>query len=332
MSPRTATPLLLLLGSAAAAAPTAYYHPDNVAEKSTLFADSAKRSGDAFDKAQQSVGRLGAALEDLEIGVALLGKDAPAELRTWAEATQKAGMGQFLVMQHFVDAIQDDYSGAFEAALKRALPTVTGGKGVAVCKPSGPRMGPGGGGASRTCEGEDLNAALAKAIDADAALKAGLDEIMSRAWPSVSVQPAPQPVVALTGTTRWISAATLTEAFLQDRVTARREALDDAQAGLEERIDAQDAEAIAEAGRLKAAYLDGLGEDGAALRAAASEALARAAKSGAGPAEVGVCANPVALGGCPGEDVTEAALSALRADKKLPRTLEAWFRGHPLAP
>jgi len=211
---------------------------------------------------------LGAALEDLEIGVALLGKDAPAELRTWAEATQKAGMGQFLVMQHFVDAIQDDYSGAFEAALKRALPTVTGGKGVAVCKPSGPRMGPGGGGASRTCEGEDLNAALAKAIDADAALKAGLDEIMSRAWPSVSVQPAPQPVVALTGTTRWISAATLTEAFLQDRVTARREALDDAQAGLEERIDAQDAEAIAEAGRLKAAYLDGLGEDGAALRAA----------------------------------------------------------------
>jgi hypothetical protein len=332
MSPRTATPLLLLLGSVASAAPAAYYHPDSVAEKSTLFADSAKKSGDAFDKAQQSVGRLGAALEDLEAGVGFLGSDIPPGFKSWAEQTRKLGLGQFLVVQHFLDALQDDYSGAFEEALERALPTVAGSGGVAVCKASGPRMGPGGGGGARTCEGQDLNAALARAIDADATLKAKLDEIMSRTWPTVSIQPAPQPVVALTGTTRWASAAALTDAFLEEREAARQEALDDALAGLEERIDAQDAAAIAEAGRLKDAYLAGLGQDGAALRAAATEALARAAKKGTGPAEVGVCANPVALGGCPGENATEATLAALTVDKKLPRTLEAYFHQHPVAP
>lgn len=332
MSPRTATPLLLLLGTTAAAAPAAYYHPDSVAEKSTLFAESAKQSGDAFDKAQQGVGRLGAALEDLETGVGFLGSDIPADFKSWAESTRKEGLGQFLVVQRFVDGIQDDYSGAFEAALKRALPTVAGSGGVAVCKASGPHLGPGGGGASRACEGQDLNAALARAIDADTTLKAKLDEIMSRTWPTVAIHPAPQPVVALTGTTRWVSAAALSEAFLKERTQTRKEALDDALAGLEERIDAQDADAIAEAGRLKTAYLEGLGQDGAALRGAATEALARAAKKGAGPADVGVCANPVALGGCPGEDATEATLSALRADKKLPRTLEAWFHSHPVGP
>ncbi len=325
-------PLAILWSAAAAAGPAAYYHPDTVAEQSVRFAQSAEQAGGAFDRAQQEVGQLGRALEELEAGMGMLGDSAPEASRAWAEQTRKEGLAQFVSVQRFVDAIQTDYSGAFEAALKRALPKVSGGGGggVAVCKPSGPRMGPGGGGGSRSCEGQDLSPALAKAIDADAELERALAEIMGRSWPSIALTPAPQPVVALTGTERWISASALVDTFLADRVSARTELLEDGQSELEDGIEAGDAAAIQKASAMKEAYLKGLGEDGAALRAAATEALARAAKKGSLPGGVGVCANPRALGGCPGDDISEAALPVLKADKKLVHALEAYLRAHPL--
>lgn len=320
---------LLTLTGAAHAAPAAFYHPDTVAEQSARFAESVPAAAAAFDRAQLEVGRLGEALEDLEQGVALCGDALPAESRAWAELTRKQGLGQFLVVQRFVDGIQDDYSGAFEAALKRALPAVGGEGGVAVCKPSGPRLGPGGGG-SRACEGRDLNPALAKAIDADPELRASLAEITGRAWPGIAVEPAPQPVVALTGAERWISASALVDAFLIERVRARAELLEDQQASLEE--EEPTPERIAEAQAQKDAYLSGIARDGAALREAAAAALARAEKKGQAPAAVGVCANPSLLGACAGEDVTGAALELLRADKKLQKALEAAFRSDPIGP
>lgn len=326
--------LLALSGSLpASAGPPSYYHPDTVAEQSRRFAESAEQAGAAFDRAQQEVGKLGRALEDLEAGMGLLGPDAPEALRLWTEETRKQGLGQFLVVQRFVDGIQTDYSAAFEAALDRALPVVTranpAGSGVAVCKPSGPRMGPGGGG-SRACEGEDISGALARAIDQDAGLARALEEIMNRPWPEVSLPSAPQGVVALTGTERWISGSALVDTFLRERVQLRTEVLEDGQAALEEAIDAGDAEAIAKAKAMKDAYMKGLAEDGAVLRAATAEALARGARKSSAPDQIGVCANPSALGGCPGENVTSASLELLEADKKLVRTLEAYLRSHPV--
>lgn len=320
---------LIALAPPARAGAPAYYHPDDVAAKSARFAASAQSAGEAFDRAQLEVGRLGAALQNLETGVALLGQDAPEPLRAWADSARKDGLAQFLVARHFVNQVQEDYVGAFEAALKRALSASARGEGVTVCRASSPMLGPGGR-SGRACEGEDMNAALAALIDKDPALAEALAEITTRTWPAVTLPSSSQTLVPLTGTTRQISAAKLADAFLADRLQARLEVLEDAQSELDERIEAGEASALAEAERLKAAYLQGVAEDGLALRTAAASALQRAAKKGDAPAEVGLCANPPALGGCPGDDVTEEALDALLADKKLLRALEKQFRSRSI--
>lgn len=320
----------LAMSPSAQAAGAGYYHPDDVAGASRLFSESAEWAGAAFGRAQDEVSRLGAALSQLELGVGLLGEAAPPALQTWAVDTRKAGLQRYLMVQTFVDHLQDDYTGAFEAALKRAL-TGLGRTGVVVCQASAPRFGPGGG-SSRACEGEDLNAALAKAMDADPELKRSLAEIQSRAWPEVSMPQAPQAVIPLTGDQGYLRADALARALWGDRLDARTEALEDSLAPLEEQLDEGDKDALARSEALKADYLKGLAEDGAALREATSAALGRAAKKGRAPAAVGLCANPAALGGCPGEDVTEATLEVLRADKKLVRALESHASSHPVTP
>ncbi len=321
---------LPLMSTSAEAANAGYYHPDDVAGASALFNQSAEWAGDAFGHAQNDVSRLGAALSQLELGVGLLGDDAPPALQAWAVDARTAGLQRYLVVQEFVNRLQDDYTGAFEAALRRAL-TGLGSTSVVVCQASAPRFGPGGG-SSRACEGENLNPKLAAAMDADGTLKAALSEIQQRAWPDVSLPSSAAAVVPLTGDKAYIRADALAKALWSSRLDARVEVLEDSQAPLEEQLAAGDKAAQAAAEALKAAYMGGLAEDGAALRAATTSALARAAKKGRAPNAVGLCANPVALGGCPGEDVTDAVLEVLRADKKLVRALDSHASAHPVSP
>lgn len=321
---------LPLMSETALAANAGYYHPDDVAGASALFNQSAEWAGDAFGRAQDEVSRLGASLSSLELGVGLLGPDAPPALQAWATDTRATGLQRFLVVQGFVNQLQDDYTGAFEASLRRAL-TGLGRSGVVVCQASAPRFGPGGG-SSRACEGENLNATLAAAMDRDSTLKAALDEIQNRAWPDLSMPSTPQAVVPMTGDAAYIRADALAKALWAARLDARTEALEDAQAAYEEQLDAGDKEALAASEALKAAYLGELAADGVALREATTAALARAAKKGRAPDRVGLCANPASLGGCPGEDVTDAALEVLRADKKLVRALDSHANAHPVSP
>lgn len=308
--------ILLCLRSAHAGAP-AYYHPDDVAAKSARFAEVAQSAAPAFDQAQGQLTRLGDALKDLEIGVALLGDAAPDALRTWANQTAKVGMAGFLTVQRYSDEVQDGYSSVFQAAMDRALPKVEAGKTLVVCQKKRV-MGPGM--ATASCTGEDLNGAIAAAMDADPTLRQDLAKISASAWPTVALSPQAQAAVPLTGDKVWISAARVADALMKARLGTRAEALEDAQAPLEEGLESQDGSALAQAEALKAAYMAGLGDDGAVLRAAVVKALARAKRDV--PGEIGLCANPVALGGCAGEDVTASVLPVLQADRKLSKDLQ----------
>lgn len=316
------SPALLLVSAVFAASP-AYYHPEDVAAKSASFAAAAESSGPAFDAAQSAVSALGRSLEDLDLGVALLGKAAPPELAQWSEATRRAGLAGYLQVQKHVDLLQEDYAKAFEAALDRALPRVSAGYDVVVCQ-ARRSFGPAGASAS-ACKGEDLNAALARALDADAALARELAAISAVPWPTPQAPSAAQPVVALSGTARWISASELARAFYKDRLIARKEVLEDAMAPLEEGVDAGEADAIAGAQALRDAWAADLAQDGDALRAAVTAALGRAHAD-----DVGLCANPAVLGGCAGADVTRELLPVLEADKKLNKMIEKYAASHPV--
>lgn len=312
------------LSGAAFAASQGYYHPDDVAAQSARFAEATSSVGPAWDKAQAAASRTGKALGDLELGVALLGDAAPQGFADRAQATRKEVTGQFMRLQRHVDLLQDDYAQTFQAALDRAL--ARQGQGLTQCAPPrggmAARFGPGGGGASAAaCAGEDRNAALAKAIDADPELTRALAEIASVPWPTIEAPSRAEPVVPLTGDRDWIQAAPVARALIGDLIMTRQEALEDAMAPLEDGLEASDPAAIARAAEMREAWERDLAADGAALRTALADALARAAKKTPELAAVGLCANPPALGGCAGVDRTELALPILHADPKLARAL-----------
>ena len=323
--------MLLLLGVAPvqAAGKPAYYHPDDVAGASERFGQAATAVGPAFEKAQTELARLGRALESLEQGMALLGEQAPAALATWAETTRRTVSVQYLQTQRHVDLLQDDYANVFSAALERAITTVGKGYTLKECAPTSGSsvtslMRAGGGRASVQCEGEDLNARITEAVDRDAVLAANLDEINGIEWPSIGISPAPQPAAPLLGTAgpRYVQIDVLAERYFAARLDTHRERYEDAIAPLEEDIDSGAADAIQQAAGHREAYLRALASDGATLTAALQASLGKAAKKDASLRDLGLCANPAALGGCAGEDATEAVVRALQADKKFSKAME----------
>lgn len=295
------------------AAPPAYYHPDDIAAKSTSFAAASQVVGPKFDAGQKEVERLGKSVDRLELGAALLGATAPPELGAWASTARRQLSGQYLRLQKHVGLIQDDFSTVFGAALERALPVVTAGTSARVCASSkvASMMG------TSDCTGQSLNAALAAALDKDAALARDLKDIEAVEWPTVRLDAAPQAVVAVTGTARWVSVWAVAEKFEAARLLEHENALQAALEGLDGGT--SDAAGLAAAQAAKQAYTAAVGADGETLRAAAVAAVARQKSA---PAEWGWCANPKGLGGCAGEDVTVAVLELLAADRKFLKAVE----------
>jgi hypothetical protein len=279
-----------LLMTAAFAGTPAYYHPDDIAARSARFKEVAEVIQPKFERGQDVVARLSGALADLEIAVGLLGTDAPEGLTSWSQLTRRQVTGQYLRLNKHAELVQEDFSKVFLDALGRALPRVGAGKDLVECQAKGVEAMM----HHTSCVGEDLNGPLAAAIDSDGQLGRELASILSIDWPTIAVDPQPQVVVPLTGTTRWVDLAALGHTFLQARLDARKDVFEHDLAPFEDALDAKDPAAIARAGEMKATYLARLGADGAVLRAAAAEALGRSRKA---PREVGLCANPAALGG-----------------------------------
>lgn len=315
--------LLLLVLPSASAEPAGYYHPDNIAAQSARFAEASSVMGPAFEDAQTTLSRMGRDLENLERNTAFLGTDAPEELTSWYQETQRAVTGQYIQIQRHVDLLQEDYMNIFSAAAERAITAVAAGRDLQECNDSGgisSMLGRSARGAA-DCIGADLNAQIAGAIDQDIGLAEELREINAIPWPAVSIEPTAQPLHAVTGTTRYVSMTALSR-YLDDKADLRREAFEDALAPFEDGINSGDSAAMEQAAQLKAAYFASLGEDGAILQAALLKSLTKAAKKVPGFTEVGICANPEALGGCDGEDITDMVMALLRDDNKFQKAMQ----------
>ena len=312
--------LIPLLSTAALAGSPAHYHPDNVAGESAVFRASAEDLAPAFDAAQTSLATLGKDLENLEIGVALLGDQAPEPLKVWSESAQETVTVQYLTVQHHVDAIQDGYAQVFGEALQRAIDAQTGHT-IVQCASGGSLNAMLRRSSAGSCEGEDLNATLAAALDADATLRSELTGLTGLEWPIIGLEEQQQEVVAITGTGRDVNVAALANALIGDLLDRRLEAFEDALAPLEDDIDDGDEDALARATTLKSDYEARLAADGAALITAVTEAVGRAGKKN-NTDNIGLCANPARLGGCGGEESTSAVYDLIREDRKLQKAAD----------
>jgi hypothetical protein len=173
------------------------------------------------------------------------------------------------------------------------------------------------------CQGEDLNAALAAAVDADAALEATITEILGRPWPEIGLDAAPQAPVG--GDARWIEVRDLMMAGARSALQRIDQRDDDARGKIEAAI--EQGGSVEELRRLTP-EADRIEAETAAARAALAAPIlavaeARMAKKWGGEPATGWCANPGPLGGCTGEDASRALVSRLLEDSKVARALAA---------
>ncbi len=292
----------------ALAADPLWWTESGIALKSELFGKAQARDAEAYEKAQGELERAKRMVSDLELSVAALG--APGDARDYLEGIDRALSGQFLRLQKHTDLLGDDYSKNFGAAVERALPVVAKGLTVTECKQTNAALAMLG--REPKCAGRDISADVARALDADAALQAAIRSILEVDWPSIALPSAPQPPTPWTGSSRSVDVATVVRALAGESIRAADDERDVALEAISDELDSSvastkqagiDAALAAEATWAKAVY------------AAATPALARlkksvekAAKKG-GPAEVALCHNPEALGGCGLPDVTAEVLA-----------------------
>lgn len=314
-------PLLAgLLVPAATAAPAAWYHPDQVAGQSALFANASAEIVPAYQDVETALRQLSPAVEDLELASTLAAGSLSSADKAYALDVRKQAAALLVAAQARVDAVQEAYGQSFGAALERALAVEGKGKEVKECAGGGgiqAMMGPG----RKPCVGEDLNPALAARLDADEALRAEITQANAQPWPEIHLGGRALAPLALTGDAGHVQLAPLARALWEARLTDRADDLDRALEPLEDALAAGDAQALAQAQGHRAAYDRKLAADGQVLLPLLGESLARL-KGGAG-ADVGLCINPGGLGGCTGADRTAELLPLLVADKKLAKALAA---------
>ena len=312
---------LIALASSALAGPTGYYHPFDLGQASDLFREASNSAVLGMETQTRKSILMSRSLQTYRQSLDLLGDRATDEERERLESLETEYNREFAVLQAFADTMIEDVQTEFEAAVSRAIATL---EATAVeCEreiPDGPRV-PGMRGRTKPnpdCKGEDLNAALASAIDADATLQVAVQEIASLTWPEITI---PTTAIDPLGGPRYLDVRDFFATGARDALAAIDRADDDARMVFEAAIEeGEDLTLHVEAAQKITAQT---AASRAALAAPVLVALdgVLAKWVGKGEMPTGWCANPAALGGCTG-DLAQADLSErLWAEKKVQKAL-----------
>jgi hypothetical protein len=312
--------LFLVVSNVALAQEAAFYHPEQIAQKSAIFDAAADVSAPYFRTAQDTIGRFSKALEDLEIGVLIAASRLDDATTERAENLRREFMGNYLRTSAHVDLLQTDYDTVFTAAMERALASDLGNYTIVECGATGVAALTG----RSNCTGVDLNQEVALRIDADPVLAQEVEEINSIPWPDLEVESETQSAWPLLGDataeSSLIDVARLGKAFMMDRVMNHQDDLDRALSPLEEGLESNDPEVIASAQLLREAYEEAVATDGQKLLDAVEASLLRLAKKN-DLDSIALCTNPKALGGCSGEDQSSELIQLLRDDRKFTKAV-----------
>ena len=314
---------MLALLFAATAAAAGFYHPNDVAGASERFASAQGELLAPLEARQQTARELSNALRSYREGLDALGADAPAEQLARLATAETAYLRQFEALQRFADTLVGDFDEAFTAAMERAL-SAQGGATECVREIAvGPRV-PGMAGrtqANPACQGDDLNQALAAAIDADPTLIEVLPTILQRPWPDLAVAESPQPPVGAGD--RYVHLQALLTAGAGSALRAIDRDDDDQRMAIEAKL-----EDGADAAELET--LQGVGEQIAQSTAAKRAQLAQPIRQAADK-ELGKwakaegptawCVQPQRLGGCVGTDATAELVPRLLDTKGVGKAL-----------
>lgn len=310
---------LLFVSSAAAGG---FFHPNDLAAESRLFQSASEQLVEPVDQAQLQAKSWAKALNDYEEALDLWGTAGTEAHRQDLAAYRGAFNQQFSALQDFTDTFVTDFDRIFSEAMARQLarhPEAAQCERSLPAAPSMPglptRLKP-----NPECKGEDLNPKLAAGLDEDPVLQQALDELLHRSWPLVQLDASPAPVEG--AAPRWLDVRLTTHRVASDIL--RQIAKDDrmARSALELELgESMSPEEQQDLGRRTRA----LNTTTASLRHAqfgpVQEAVDKLTERWArkGEPATGWCLRPAKLGGCEGEDATDALWLRLKDDRSVQR-------------
>ena len=309
--------MFFLLMAVGFAQEPAYYSPDGIAQSSQVFRKYSEGLAPRFERLQNSLGRAGAGLGQLEQAVLLLGDRAPESMMLYLEQSRKTANHAFLVAQEHVGLVEADSQEVFEKAMARAIQKHSESRSLVECQSPQGLMNFGPSRGRSACEGSNLNREIAATMDQDEQLVQAVEEILGIDWPSLDFEPRPMQAVALNGGSTHIQINALAEAFVSEELARLSASLErdlvPVQAALESGEEAAKRTAIEEAQSIREAYNQSVAELGGILFAALERGLKKQ--------PVLLCPNPPVFGGCPGEDVTRETVERLGSNRRFKRAL-----------
>ncbi len=309
--------LLALVATAVAA--DGYYDTNSIAAASTTFTNANTMQTTYADVSGRSAA-IADALNDYQVALDLLGDAAPNGEQAHLDQLKTTFAREQATLQGFVGDLIDEFDGTFVASMERAIAANNGTATECEGRVAVGRQLPGM--PSRTevnpdCVGEDLNASIAAAMDADPALAPAVEELMTREWPALTIS---QEARTATGGTAVVPVLPFAERVMTDTLRRINRADDEArlpvEAALEDGTDASETARLREQVMVIEAQIAGLRTDAfMPVWTAATKRFDKAVKKG-GP-QVGWCANPAFFGGCTLPMLDDADWRAVADHKKV---------------
>ncbi|HHO51368.1 MAG TPA: OmpH family outer membrane protein [Deltaproteobacteria bacterium] len=304
--------------------PVGHYHPDDIAPRSELFVTASEQLSALSDTRGRELQQLATALQHYREALDLLGDTAPlGELERLGDLEQDFHR-QEAVLQQFTDELIEDFSGAMVEAMEQAAASHGQTQRCVARIAEGPRVPgmPGRTKANPECLGEDLNAAIASAMDANEPLRAVVEEVLQRPWPEIVISVEAQPPIA-TGSgqpSRWLLVRDLLVAGARDALRDLDRSDDEARTEIEAALESDDPDL--EALKRRVAEIEATT---ARRRAELAQPILEVAEERMlrwkGEPTTGWCANPRILGGCTQQDASAELVSRLLDDRKFAKTL-----------
>jgi len=310
---------LLLALAMTASAQDGYYDTTSIAMASTTFAE-ANTLQTRYAEVSGRSGAIATGLNEYQTALDLLGPGALDGQQAHLDALKAEFAREQAVLQQTVDELITAFDETFVASMERAIAAHPGQAVACEGRVAVGRTLPGMPARMQDnpdCTGEDLNARIAAAMDADPALGPAVTALMERPWPSLTIPEAPQ---AATGGTAAVPVIPFAKDVLSDALRRIDRAEDDARLPIEAALEDGTTEAETERLReqvvgIEAQIAELRLETFAPVQAAADKRFAKAQKKG-GPS-VGWCANPAFFGGCTVPMLDDSAWRAVARHSKV---------------
>ena len=274
-----------------------YYNFQSIMRKSKGFVEANKISLDRSQTLMENIESQKRLTKKLRETSSML--NSP-ELSKWdlvvSNSHEKNAMTSIMFENQFIT----DYSAHYEKHTTNHLKSYPN---AVLCLPSP---------FENSCKGTDISESIAQKLDANEELKAGIDEVMARTWPTTSLPSKQFATIELTGTDYFISLDVFAQSLFGKKIAGHHRWYEQQY----QKLDTDSQQGKEAAKELYQNFKSKMQLDKNTIEKALKALIKKRKKKDPRYLSLGYCGNPAKLGGCTGKDITQDVLNELVEYKK----------------